>query len=227
MIMSESARILPKRERTRSSLLTATRNLVNEHQHQKISIQDITQEAHVGLGTFYNYFDSKYEIFEAVLDDMRTSFNERLFKLRKPLKDPATVIAVTLRYCFEQALDDEEWRSFISWSGISGEHFLHQDQAQCLQDIQWGARSGRFQVDDVQFTCSLVMGMVRHVTLEVMQGNLHRNAMPQTTRHNLRMLGIPDLVAKALTQASLPAVAAAKKSADGNTQLPAMRATGG
>ena len=225
--MSESARTLPKRERTRSALLAATRSLVNQHEHQKISIQDITNEANVGLGTFYNYFDSKYEIFQAVLDDMRMNFNERLFTLRKPLKDPATVIAVTLQYCFEQALDDEEWRSFISWSGIQGEHFLHQDKAQCLQDIQWGARSGRFQVDDVHFTSSLVMGMVRHVTLEVMHGNLHRNTMAQTTRHVLRMLGIPDLVAKALTQAPLPAVAAPKKSIDGSIEIQPGRITGG
>jgi hypothetical protein len=35
--------------------------------------------------------------------------------------------------------------------------------------------------------------------------------MSETTRYILRMLGIPDLVAKALTQSPLPPVAASKR----------------
>jgi AcrR family transcriptional regulator len=210
--MSEPRLLHRKKERTRCALLSAARMLFYEGSDEdKISIQHITDRANVGLGTFYNYFESKQVFFEAVLDEIRASFNERLTELRVPLKDPATIVAVTLRYCFQQAQDNDEWLNFLSYSGISGEHFLHQDDDQCLADIKWGAESGRFQVDDVHFTCSLVMGMVRHVTSEIFKGNLNRDAMSETTRHVLRMLGIPDLVAKALTQVPLPPVAAPRR----------------
>ena len=66
----------------------------------------------------------------------------------------------------------------------------------------------------------------RHVTLEIMQGKLDRSAMQQTTRHVLRMLGIPDLVAKALIQTPLPAVAAPKKSAPENSGFQTFQVAG-
>ena len=209
--MSKQGRLLRKKEKTRNAILLAARNLVYERGHDKISIQDITDRADVGLGTFYNYFESKQNVFEAVLEEIRANFNSRLLELRKPIKDPATIVSTTLLYCFEQAQDNQEWRTFLSYSGLDSDHILQQDRAQCLADIQRGVVHGRFIVDDVHFTASLVMGMVKHVTLEISRGNLSRGAMTEATRYILRMLGIPDLVTRALTQTPIPPVAAPKR----------------
>lgn len=195
-----------KRLRTRKALMLAARHLVYERGHEKISIQDITKAASVGTGTFYNYFQSKRHIFEAVLDDFRESFARDLAPVRSNLNDPAMIIAVTLKYYFHQAQDNDSWNRFITCSGLSGEHVLHQDEQQCLSDIQRGVRAGRFKVDDILFTQSLVTGMVKHTNLEISKGVLGRSAMENTTRYILRMLGLPDLVAKALVQNPLPPV---------------------
>ena len=72
-----------KRERTRQSLLDATRTIVFERGHDKISITDITQRANVATGTFYNYFPSKQCAFEAVLTDIKRQFNVRLDEIRE------------------------------------------------------------------------------------------------------------------------------------------------
>ena len=47
-----------KRLRTRKALIHAARDLVYERGHKRISIQDITERATVGTGTFYNYFET-------------------------------------------------------------------------------------------------------------------------------------------------------------------------
>ncbi|MBD3646697.1 MAG: TetR/AcrR family transcriptional regulator [Pseudomonadales bacterium] len=207
--MSEPTRLARKREKTRQALLNAARELVYERGHEKISIQDITERADVGLGTFYTYFESKQIIFEAVLDEIRQRFNERLDAIRAPVKDPAMMMALTLKFCLEQAQDNEEWNTFLTYSGLAdGHHRLEQNEEQCLQDIQRGVRAGRFKVDDVYYTQSLVMGMVRHVNREISLGRLSRSAMENTARYILRMLGLPDLVAKALAATRLPPVAA-------------------
>ena len=210
--MGELTRLQRKREKTRSALLNAARGLVCERGHDKISIQDLTDRADVGVGTFYNYFESKQHVYEAVLEEIRFSFNQQLTELRKPIKDPATILTVTLLYSFQQAQDNEDWRTFLTYSGLGSDHILHQDEEQCLSDIRFGAQRGRFKVDNVQFTSSLIIGMVRHVSREITLGNLSRNSMQETTRYILRMLGLPDLVAKALVQAPLPPIPASKKS---------------
>ena len=209
--MATDIEVVSKKQKTRQRLVEAAKALVFSVPHEKISIQDITSKANVGLGTFYNYFDTKQAVFEAVLDDMRSAFQARLTEVRKPLKDPATIISVTLQYCFREAQDNDDWRAFVAYSGLQGEYFLLQDESQCLADIRIGAQGGRFKVEDVNFCSSLIMGMFRHVTREIAQGRLTRSAMSETTRYILKMLGIPDLVAKALTQSPLPPVAASKR----------------
>ena len=200
-----------KRERTRECLINAARELVEERTDEKISIQDITQRANVGLGTFYNYFDNKQGIYEAVLEQMRLSFELRLEALRLNQSDPASLVASTLKFCFNEALDNEEWHSFIRKSGITGQHLLLQDPDQCLSDIQLGAKRGRFKIDDPEFVANLISGLTRHVTQEISQERMPRKAINDTTRYVLRMLGLPELVAKAVTQTPLPPLAAEKR----------------
>ena len=204
--MTNSERLERKRQKTREALLDAARSLVLERGHEPIAIQDITECADVGLGTFYNYFDSKQAIFEAVLGQIRDNFNRDLDRIRQPLKDPALIVAQTLKFCFQQAQDNDEWSRFLTFSGLIGDYSLHQDEEQCLTDLRRGVAAGRFKVEDISFAQSLVTGMVRHVNNEITHGRLGRHAMEDTTRYILRMLGLPDLVAKALVQTPLPPV---------------------
>jgi AcrR family transcriptional regulator len=213
--MNDIKRTNRKRERTRAALVNAARNLVFSRGQEKISIQDITDEADVGLGTFYNYFETKSMAFEAVLEQIRGQFTANLNQRREPLKDPATVMAFTLQYCFAQAQDNQEWNTFLTYSGLSGDYLLHQDEDQLLADIQRGVKAGRFKAEDIKFTQSLILGIVRHVNQEIRQGRLARSAMAEATRHILRMLGLPDQVAKALTQTPLPPVAVARRTETG------------
>jgi AcrR family transcriptional regulator len=203
--------IVRKRERTRQSLVDAARSLVEEGDQERLSIQDITDRADVGLGTFYNYFDNKQMVFEAVLDQIREQFEQRLSTLRSNLSDPASLIAATLQFCFTEALDNAEWQGFLSKSGLEGEYLLLQNQDQCLLDIKTGSQRGRFKIDNPAFVANLIHAMARHTTLEIAGGRLGREAIPDTTRYILRMLGLPELVAKAITQTPLPQVAAQQK----------------
>jgi len=195
-----------KREQTRQALIKSTYEQVLSRGGEKITIQDITEAAEVGLGTFYNYFETKQLAFEAVLQDIHDQFSDALNVIRQPLKDPATSFAVTLQYCLTQAEDNRDWHALIEFCGIRDQRQLYQNADQLLHDLQRGAKGGRFKVDDPILTHSLIMGMLRHVSLEIRKGNLARSAISETTRHILRMLGLPDQVAKALTQMPMPPV---------------------
>jgi len=73
--MSETAAIEPlgKRERTkaanRQAILAAARGVFAELGYEAATVRDIIRGTQLASGTFYNYFRSKEEVFEALADD--------------------------------------------------------------------------------------------------------------------------------------------------------------
>jgi len=207
-----------KRQATRKALLDAARDLVFAKGHDRISIQEITNRARVATGTYYNYFDSKQDVFMAVAKDLQDQLATDLETTRESIKDPAMMVAVTLKYYFYQCLDNQDWREFTRYTGLS--HLsLEQPVEARIEDIQRGVKGGRFKVDDVHFTESLIRGMVRHVNSAIDKGHVGRNAIDYAIRSILQMLGLPEIVSRALTQTSLPPIAAQKRA--GSTVIPA------
>ena len=63
-------------ERTLRKILDAAREEFGERGFSDSSIVGITQRAGVALGTFYTYFDSKEELFQALVRDMSAQVAE-------------------------------------------------------------------------------------------------------------------------------------------------------
>ncbi len=196
-----------KRRMTRKALLTAARDLVFIKGHDRISVQEITGRAKVGTGTYYNYFETKQDVFVAIAEDMQRQIAESLQESRDAINDPATKVAVTLKYYFTQALDNQDWREFIACVGLN-DICLQQAPEQLRADIERGVKAGRFRIDDIHFTQHLIEGMITHVTRGMLKGDIGRNSIERCVRSILQMLGLPDLVTKALTQTPLPPIAA-------------------
>lgn len=199
-----------RRQATRKALLSAARDLVFERGHDRVSVQDITARAKVATGTYYNYFESKQDIFLAVAEQMHEEMADQIEPTRNNTSDPAMRIALTLKYYFYQSADNEDWREFTRNVGL-GHLSLQQDPNQLREDIQRGVKAGRFRVDDIHFTQSLISGMVHHVNVSIQKKQAGRNTIEFAIRSILQMLGLPDLVSKALTQTPLPPVSAPKR----------------
>ena len=199
-----------KRQATRQLLLDAARDLVLERGHDRISIEEITDRAKVSKGTFYNYFGTKQDVFAAVAQGLKARLAADLVKTTDPIKDPAMKVAITLKFYFYQSLDNQDWREFTRFTGLT-ELYLEQDTEERVEDLQWGIKAGRFKGDNVYFTDSLISGMYRHVLSEIDQGPLARDACDYAIRSILQMLGLPEIVAKALTLTRLPPIAAQRR----------------
>lgn len=207
-----------RRNNTKRSLLESARALVEERGSDRISIQEITQRAEVATGTYYNYFDNKHQIFLAVADSIREEMADDLEPIRIKIKDPAMRVTMTLRYYFNQAITNQDWKDFISRTRLENEVILSQSEEQALSDIEDGIKGGRFRVDDSEFTRSLITGMVRHVVCSIRDQKADRKAIDYAIRSILQMLGLPELVSKALTQTPLPPIAASKRNKHEKTQ---------
>ena len=200
-----------KRNNTKRSLLESARDLVAERGSDRISIQEITKRADVATGTYYNYFETKRDIFVAVALHMRSEMQQDLEPVRNKIKDPAMRVTITLRYYFDQAFKHDEWREFIRNTGLSEDITLHQPEDEALKDIEEGIKGGRFRVDDPSFTQSLILGMVKHVIEQIESRKADKSCVSYAIRSILQMLGLPELVSQALTQTPLPPIAATKR----------------
>jgi AcrR family transcriptional regulator len=68
----------PRGERTLRKILTAALEEFGERGFSDASIVGITGRAKVALGTFYTYFDSKEEVFQALVRDMSAQVRDHV-----------------------------------------------------------------------------------------------------------------------------------------------------
>ena len=63
--------------RTRRMLVAAMRNLLTRQNFQKITVNDICEEAMISRSTFYVHFEDKYALLKQLLADIRIEIAER------------------------------------------------------------------------------------------------------------------------------------------------------
>ena len=62
-----------------------------------VPVLEITQAADVGMGSFYNHFDSKEELFQAAVNEVLDELGAILDKLTGEGEDPAETFARSFR----------------------------------------------------------------------------------------------------------------------------------
>lgn len=99
-VAGRSTRPAPKSRRgirTRAALLTAARAVFEADGFVDARISDITRTAGVASGSFYTHFDSKEEIFAAVVEEVREEMLHPHVRARAGSDDPRDWIAAANR----------------------------------------------------------------------------------------------------------------------------------
>jgi AcrR family transcriptional regulator len=136
-----------KRE-TRARLLDAALRLMAEKGMEGVAINEITEAADVGFGSFYNHFESKEAIYAALVDNVFEEFADMLDRLAGGLSDPAEVIAVSVRHTLMRARRDPVWGRFLIREGFSAGMLSRGLGQRLLRDIGNGIAAKRFMVAD-------------------------------------------------------------------------------
>src|SRR6187549_1026966 len=117
--MSPPDRHARRREQTRASLVQAARTLFARQGVDNTRINEITDEADVGFGSFYNHFESKAAIVEAVLIETVAAHGAAVDAATAQLDDPAEVIAAAHRHFVRLADRDPEWAWLVVRADVS------------------------------------------------------------------------------------------------------------
>ena len=91
------SRLDRRKARTRASLVEAARMLLASRDPAGVSIQEITDAADVGFGSFYNHFQSKQDLFDAAVEEVLEEHGAILDVATADIVDPAEVFAAAVR----------------------------------------------------------------------------------------------------------------------------------
>lgn len=99
-----------KREQTkiqnRQMILDAARQVFAELGYGAATVRDIIRATPLASGTFYNYFKSKEEVYQAIRDEVALAIRPRLHEERTKAKTVEEFITSTFRTFFEYVSDD-------------------------------------------------------------------------------------------------------------------------
>lgn len=194
-----------RRAKTRAALIRAAQQLLAEGR-TSIAILEITELADVGMGSFYNHFTSKEELFAAAVESALELQGDVLDAWTKDIEDPAEVFARSYRLTGRMHRIQPELSRVILSHGlalITSEHGLG---PRALRDIKLGCKAGRFTLADPE-AALLIAGGAALALAQAIHDHPERDdaaLTDQVTEDLLRMFGLSPQDAAAICRSSLP-----------------------
>lgn len=200
-------RLERRKQRTRAALIKAAQVLIAEGR-LNVPVLEITQAADVGMGSFYNHFDSKEQLFEAAVTDVLDTHGAVLDQLTADIKDPAAVFACSFRLSgrFFRERPQESSILLANWGAL-----LSSDKGlapRALRDIKAAVAAGRFHVDDPDLALSVAGGALMGLG-HLLQTQPDRDAgatADAVTESVLRLFGMSANDAREVCALPLPAI---------------------
>ena len=136
-----------RRQETRAKLIRAAHELMAEKGINATTIQEITDTADVGFGSFYNHFESKQAIVQAIIDETIESYGDALDHIADAVEDPAEILAASVRYVVMRGYEDPTWGWFLLRSVLLAQALRTGFGGRLMRDVGLGIEAGRFRVE--------------------------------------------------------------------------------
>lgn len=195
-----------RREKTRTALVEAARTLFARQGVDNTRINEITEEADVGFGSFYNHFTSKDAIVEAVFAETVAAQGAAIDAVTSQLEDPAETIAAAHRYFVRLARSDPDWAWLLVRMDVSHSLTFAALGPLAARDIERGINAGRLHVSDEGVALSASGGALLAVMRSVLERRAPENADVHHAEGVLRLLGLPSAEAAEVARRPLPTV---------------------
>jgi AcrR family transcriptional regulator len=198
-------RLERRKQRTRAALIRAAQRLIAEGK-LNVPVLEITQAADVGMGSFYNHFDTKEQLFEAAVADVLDAHGAMLDRVTGSIEDPAETFAASFRLTgrlFRQRPQESEILLAHGMGLLSSERGL---APRALRDIKAGVDAGRFEIDDPELALAMAGGALLGLgkLLRDDPGRDDAHAADTVTENVLRLFGLGADEAREVCRRPLP-----------------------
>ena len=198
-------RLERRKQRTRAALIKSAQRFIAAGR-LNVPVLEITQAADVGMGSFYNHFESKEQLFDAAVAEVLDAHGALLDQLTASIDDPAETFACRFRLTgrlFRRRPQESQVMLANGMALLLSERGL---APRALRDIKAATRAGRFTVDDPELALAVAGGALLGL------GNLLRaqpdrddaDAADAVTADVLQIFGLSASEAHAICRRPLP-----------------------
>lgn len=203
-----TSRTASRRARTTEQLLRAAYRLMSRDGVEATTIQQITDGADVGFGTFYNYFASKDDIAARVLDCTIHNMGRRNDAANRAagVSDPVLIICNSVRLVGREMLTNKMWRWWLARPDLVVERMRAGFAPFGLRDMQDAVTSGSYVLIDGDYGAAwsnliwLIVGGVK----DILDGQKENTTADRMTEAAMRVMGVPLERSRELTSVPLP-----------------------
>lgn len=199
------------RERTRQKILQATFELIGHERGLSVRIEEICANAQISRGSFYNYFSSLEELFEALAFDLNQDFTAAVQATMRRCGSAAERANAAMRYYLERARGDARWGWAMVHISSHGPLFGASTSASALAIVMEGIDTREFDLEDARFGRDMILGTCLAAMVTQLREGAPEAQPKMLARHILRSLGVPhdrveEIVARPLPPPSLDPV---------------------
>src|SRR6476659_9695559 len=113
-----ASRLDRRKAQTRKALIDAAARLIAEGRGDRASIAEITEEADIGFGSFYNHFDSKEQLFLTASEEVLERWGQLIDRACAGITDPAELFAVGVRISGRLGWTHPDIAGFLIGAGL-------------------------------------------------------------------------------------------------------------
>jgi AcrR family transcriptional regulator len=201
-----ASRLDRRKARTRQALIDAAVRLIAEGRGDRASIAEITEEADIGFGSFYNHFDSKDQLFQTAAEEVLERWGQMIDRAGAGITDPAELFAVGTRISGRLGWTHPDIAGFLTGAGLGTLDIPTGLAPRALRDIRAGQAAGQFSVLDAEIALSAVAGGLIGLLLMCQRhpDRVTAATVDQLAEAELRLLGVPAGEAARLVALPLP-----------------------
>jgi len=201
-----ASRLDRRKARTRQALIDAAVRLIGEGRGDRASIQEITEAADIGFGSFYNHFDSKEQLFQTASEEVLERWGQMIDRASAGITDQAERFAVGMRISGRLGWTHPDIAGFLTGADLDALDIPVGLAPRALRDIQAGQDAGRFTVPDAEIALSAVAGGLLGLFRQCQRrpGRVSEASVDQLAEAVLRLLGVPAPEAGRLVALPLP-----------------------
>jgi AcrR family transcriptional regulator len=198
-------RLERRKKRTRAALIKAAQDFIAAGR-LNVPVQDISHAADVGVGSFYNHFDSKEQLFQVAVNEVLDAHGAVLDALTADIEDPAEIFATNYRLSGRLLRRRPDMSRVLLNNGLALVTADRGMAPRAKRDIAAAAAAGRFQVSDPQLAVAMVGGALLGLA-QLLHDEPDRDeaeTTDQATEDVLRLLGLSRQQARRICQKPLP-----------------------
>lgn len=152
---------------------------------------EIAEQADVGAGTVYNYFESKSELAMCVMEYAMVRLAQRIQAVTDTFADPGQVYAFGIRNVMMAATTDRRWKWLLRRAEVIADAMYRVFGPYAIRDIRNAVASGRYSVEDPELAWRQATYAIVGFSLAVCDQKISAGNIDEAVVNLLGMVGVP------------------------------------